>query len=61
MEDKSLTKKMKTPEAAPAGENKPGALSIVEMRLNELIEKAKKTGSITGKDSRFSGGAQRGA
>jgi RNA polymerase primary sigma factor len=50
MEDKSLTKKMKTPEAAPAGENKPGALSIVEMRLNELIEKAKKTGSITGKE-----------
>ncbi len=45
-----MTKKMKTPEAAPAGENKPGALSIVEMRLNELIEKAKKTGSITGKE-----------
>ncbi|NLO47657.1 MAG: RNA polymerase sigma factor RpoD [Clostridiales bacterium] len=50
MEDKNLTKKPKSPEGEPVSENKSGALSAIEIRLNEIIEKAKKSGSITTKE-----------
>ncbi len=45
-----MTKKPKSPEGEPVSENKSGALSAIEIRLNEIIEKAKKSGSITTKE-----------
>lgn len=45
-----MIKKLKSSEEEPVTEKKSGALSAIEIRLNEIIEKAKKSGSITTKE-----------
>jgi RNA polymerase primary sigma factor len=50
MEDKNLTKKPRSSDGGPVAENKSGALGAIEIKLNEIIDKAKKSGSITTKE-----------
>ncbi len=45
-----MTKKPRSSDGGPVAENKSGALGAIEIKLNEIIDKAKKSGSITTKE-----------